>query len=353
MKEMNYREHERNKSIDLIHNTNLFDKAKSGRIIKFRGKDYPKYEILFEGINNIYKPIRNDVVEYFVKNNISFWHAPRASEPRYKPTGHTLSSQVCCINHLFPIRHDEETVLSVAKLFCPGIKDVFRIATDRHLPEYIQFESVTDKDYLNELQTTRGSNCTSVDALIYGGHENGKKYIIPIEWKYTEYYDNQDKSVEDKDGEAKGTEGKGKERLARYSDLINKSQYLKSLPDYRNSVYFFEPFYQLMRQTLWAEQLIKHIGSETLWAEQKIKHNNSLTSKDADYIHTHIVPSLNVKLLEKKHKPGEKNMEDTWKSCLKHTEKYKIIDPRNLLKVLDQRKYGDLIEYLNKRYWEK
>jgi hypothetical protein len=336
---MDYREHERIKSIDLIHNTNLFSGAKSGRIIKFKGKDYPKDEIILDGIYNIYEPIRNDVLEYFVKNDISFWHTPRAKEPRYRPTGHTLSSQVCCINHLFPIRHDENTVLSVAQLFCLDIKKVLHIPTDGYSPGFIQFESVTDMDYLHELQTTRGSNCTSVDALIYGEDSNGKKYIIPIEWKYTEYYDNQDKSVEDREGEEKGTEGKGKERLERYSDLINSSLYLKSLPNYRNSVYYFEPFYQLMRQTLWAEQMIKHSGSERI--------------EVADYMHIHIIPSKNVKLLGKKYKPSKKNMEDTWRSCLKHTEKYKIIDPKNLLEILDNKKYSKLKEYLNKRYWGK
>jgi len=336
---IDYREHERLKSINLIQNTDFFESAKSGRIIKYKEKDYPKDEILLDGINNIYEPIRNDVLEYFVKNEISFWHAPRASEPRYKPTGHTLSSQVCCINHLFPIRHDETTVLSIAKQFCPGIKEVFIIPTDKYLPGYIQFESVTDKDYLHELKTTRGSNCTSVDALIYGLHEDNKKYIIPIEWKYTEYYDNQDKSIEDRDGEIKGTEGKGKERLERYSTLINNSRYLKSLSSYRNSVYYFEPFYQLMRQTLWAEQIIKHNKTETITAE--------------DYMHIHIIPGKNLKLLEKKYKSSGKNMEDTWKNCLNHTEKYKIVDPENILEILDKKKYNKLIEYLNKRYWGK
>jgi hypothetical protein len=335
---MDYRENERLKSIELIKNTNLFDGAKSGRIIKFKGKDYPKYEILLDGINNIYEPIRNDVLEYFIKNKISFWHAPRTSEPPNKPTGHTLSSQVCCINHLFPIRHDYDAVLSIAKYLCPGIKKIFHIPTDKYLPGYIQFESVSDKDYLNELQTTRGSKCTSIDALIYGEHINKQKFIIPIEWKYTEYYDNRDKSIEDRDGEIKGTESKGKERLDRYSDLINHSSYLKCLSNYRNSVYYFEPFYQLMRQTLWAEQMIKHNGSETI--------------NVADYMHIHIIPSKNKKLLEKIYKASEKNMENTWKDCLKSPEKYKIIDPIDLLKILEN-KYDNLKIYLNKRYWEK
>jgi len=334
-----YRERERFKLINLIQNTNLFDGAKSGRIIKYKGKDYPKDEYLFDGINNIYEPIRNDVREYFLRNKISFWHAPRASEPRCEPTGHTLSSQICCINHLFPIRQDKETVLSIAKLFCPDIKRIFSISTDKYLRGYIQFEAVSDEDYLHELpKPIRGSNCTSVDALIYGEDDDGKKFIIPVEWKYTEYYNNQDKSIEDRRGEAKGTEGKGKIRLERYSELIDNSQYLNGLSNYRKSVYFFEPFYQLMRQTLWAEQMIKHNNTETIKAD--------------DYIHIHIIPNMNVKLLEKKYKPNGKNMEDAWRGCLKNTEKYRIIDPRNLLKILNHKKYGDLIKYLNKRYWE-
>jgi len=337
--EMNYREHERLKSIDIIHNTNLFGRAKSGRIIKYKGKDYPKDEILLDGIYNIYEPIRNDVLNYFVRNDISFWHTPRASEPRCKPTGHTLSSQVCCINHLFPIRQDYETVKTIANLFCPGIREVLPVPTDMYSSGFIQFESVSDKDHLNELQTTRGSNCTSIDALIYGIHDSDKKFIIPIEWKYTECYDDQDKSVEDRIGEVKGTEGKGKERLERYSNLINNSMYLKDLPNYRNSVYFFEPFYQLMRQTLWAEQIIKHKNTEIIKAD--------------DFIHIHIIPSDNVQLLEKIYKPSNGKMEETWINCLKHKEKYKIIDPGNLLEILDNKKYSDLIEYLNKRYWRK
>jgi hypothetical protein len=335
---MIYREKERVKAIGLIRNTNLFNGAKSGRIIRWKGKEYPKDEIFLDGINNIYEPIRNDVIKYFLHNSIKFWHARNASETNDKPSGHVLSSQVCCINHLFPIRHDEKAVLSVAKMLCPGIKEVFLIPTDKYSPGYIQFESVTDKDHLNEIKTIRGSYCTSVDALIYGKHDNGKKYIIPIEWKYTEYYNNEDKSVEDRGGEAKGMGSRGKERLRRYSDLIKNSQYLKDLPDYRNSAYFFEPFYQLMRQTLWAEQMIKHNETETIKAD--------------DYMHIHIIPSENTKLLDKIYKPSNEKMKETWINCLKNKEKYKIINPKDLLKTMDKEKYNDLIQYLNKRYWE-
>jgi len=341
-KPFDYRETERERGIALIKNTNLFNNAKSGHVITYKGKEHLKEEILSDGINNIYKPIQDDVLEYFNKNKIAFWHTPRAKEASKKPTGHILSSQVCCINHLFPIRHDYENVLQIAKTICTDFEKVLPINTDKYLPGYIQFESVSDIDHLNEKkqtqsELTRGSNCTSVDALIYAEHKNGSKYLIPIEWKYTEYYNNQDKSIENRDGEAKEAESKGKERLHRYSDLITDSQYLIGKKTYRNSIYFFEPFYQLMRQTLWAEQMIQHKNNE------RIKADN--------YIHIHIIPNENKKLLNKKYKVSQKPLRESWLDNLKDKGKYIIISPWNFIKNIDNNKYGDLLNYLQVRYW--
>jgi hypothetical protein len=334
---MNYKEMERKKAIALLKNTDLFNHAESGRIIKDKDKDYPKEEILLDGINNIYEPIRQDVSDYFRENHICFWIQPKSNEPSDKPTGNLLSSQVCCINHLFPIRQDKEAVLEIIKTICPDFKDVLPLTTDKYSSGYIQFEAISDRDYLNEEQLTRGKKCTSVDALVYALHNNGKKFLIPIEWKYTESYGNEDKSIEDGDNEPKGSERKGKERLKRYSGLIDHSKFLKKLSSYKNSVYFYEPFYQLMRQTLWAEQMIEHKNEERIKAD--------------DYIHIHIIPKENVELLNKKYKCSNKTMEETWRENLEIQEKYKIITPQNLLQNIDKNKYCHLIQYLTQRYW--
>lgn len=81
---------------------------------------------------------------------------------------------------------------------------------------YIQFEAVSDTDYLNEGNLKRGSNCTSIDALIYGMHRDGRKIIFPIEWKYVESYGNENKAEGDR----------GKTLKARYTDLIYRSTQL-------------------------------------------------------------------------------------------------------------------------------
>ena len=174
------------------------------------------------------------------------------------------------------------------------------------------------------MSSTRGSNCTSIDALICGVHRDGRKILFPIEWKYVEAYGNDNKAI----GNA------GMTRLSRYTDLINNSSQLKSTSQ---SVYYFEPFYQLMRQTLWAEQMIAHKETETVKAD--------------DFIHIHVIPTENVDLLKKHYPCSGMDMETTWRTNLKDQSKYKIIHPKDFLSPINVNQYKELISYLSERYW--
>ena len=167
--------------------------------------------------------------------------------------------------------------MTILKNVSNDFVDIFQINTDKYFPAYIQFEAVSDKDYLNEGQPTRGNNCTSVDALIYAKHKDDSKWVIPIEWKYTEFYNNQNKAIEG--FKADPLNCKGEVRKKRYTDLINNS---KQLINTDHSCFYFEPFYQLMRQTLWAEQMIKNKDLETIKAD--------------NYLHIHVIPSENKDL---------------------------------------------------------
>jgi hypothetical protein len=309
----------------IIDTSNIFSGDKGyGYFMKIR-----RNFVLKNGINNLYEPIRDGVIEYFNDNNISWWGG-------HKPTGHTLSSQIACLNHLFAIMHDKDAVLAMLNGVRDEFEEVLPISCDAK-PQYIGFEVVSREDHLNEKISTRGSNCTSIDALIYAVHKGDKKrWIIPIEWKYTEYYGKKDKSNEDRKGEVKGTNGKGQERVNRYEPLINASMQLKSLDCYYGSIYYQEPFYQLMRQTLWVENVIKNSNIEKLEAE--------------DYFHIHVIPSDNKDLLDKVYSVSNKRMEETWRDMLEVPSKYMIVDPKTLfLPIVD--KYPDLSSYLDKRYW--
>lgn len=280
----------------------------------FRSKQYPF--VLNDGINNIFEKFGAAIKDYFKMNEIAWWGG--------NLTNHTLSSQVSCLNHLFPIREDKETVLSIVKNICSDIEDIILISTDNFMPAYIQFEAVSKINHLNEKYSTRGSNCTSIDALIHGVHKDGRKILFPIEWKYVEAYN----------GENKASGDKGIKRKNRYTDLINNSLQLKCNCQ---DVYYYEPFYQLMRQTLWAEQMVANTDFEAIKAD--------------DYIHVHVIPSENNELLNKIYKCSGKNMENTWRSCINDQSKYFVISPRELLKPIDAKNYDSLVKYLNNRYW--
>lgn len=317
----NYQETERIKSENLIKKGNpVFYGGKAGKLFMTKNRDF----VLLDNIKNIFLPISSDVVEYFKNNSISWWGGN-------KPTGHVLSSQIACINHLFQIRNDKVAVLCILKNISKDFVEVLPISTDKYLQAFIQFESVSDKDYLNEGQPTRGNNCTSVDALIFAKHKNGSNWLIPIEWKYTEHYDNQNKAIEGVKTDPINC--KGEVRKRRYTNLIDNSSQLDNSD---HTCYYYEPFYQLMRQTLWAEQMVKNKMLETLKAD--------------NYLHVHVIPTENKDLLEKKYKCSGLNMEQTWRKHLKDQTKYQIISPKNLVKGLDEEKYKDLIDYLKNRY---
>jgi len=318
----NYRESQRTKSVDLINSNNpVFYGSRGGKKFMKKYRDF----VLLENLNNLFAPIRTEVIEYFKENKISWWGG------KY-PTGHTLSSQVACVNHLFQTRYDKEAVLAILKNISSEFKDVLPIITDKFKPAFIQFESVSDRDHLKEGTPKRGNNCTSIDALIYAVHKNGSKWLIPIEWKYTEFYYNQNKAIE---GYKKDPINcKGEIRKERYTNLINNSKQLKSQ---NHECYYYEPFYQLMRQTLWAEQMINNEKSETIKAK--------------NFLHAHVIPSENSDLLKKRYKCSGMAMEETWQRHLKDPSKYLIITPKKLLKGINNSTYKNLVEYLKIRYW--
>ena len=144
------------------------------------------------------------VKDYFKENKIKWWNcyfdAPKGQEPDgLNITRHLVSSQIACINHLFFVKHDKEAVLSLIngiKDMPVKFKDVMNIPCDKGSYNYIAFEVVASKDYLHEKDLKRGEFCTSVDAFVYALDENNERWLVPIEWKYTETYKRDDKSIE-------------------------------------------------------------------------------------------------------------------------------------------------------------
>ena len=106
---MNYKEKQRQKAIDL--RDELFRDPGDGVF-----KRSPREFVLSEPALNLWSGIREDAIGYFEANQISWWDAGN------EPTGHLLSSQIACVNHLYFIRQREDCVTAILKQISPDIE---------------------------------------------------------------------------------------------------------------------------------------------------------------------------------------------------------------------------------------
>jgi hypothetical protein len=291
---------------------------------EIRGKSYPF--VLKKTLLNLWDGIREDAISYFKENGIPWWEGTNDG-----PTGHLVSSQVACINHLFSLRQRKDLATAVLRQID---KDI--ISAERLDDGFVEFEVIGKKNYLGELQHTRGANSTSIDAVMLG-RKAKKNILISIEWKYTENYT----------GECLYKEP----RYKIYNPLLDEpnspidSEIAKGdKPDEYYKALYYEPFYQLMRQTLLSCKMVdvNEYGAD-------------------DYIHLHIVPDENIEMLEgitsndiQGFKDGDHlDMETAWMAVLKDRAKYKRISPKDFFEPLKEEKdVKSLLQYLEKRYWQ-
>lgn len=262
---------------------------------------------------NLFEGIREDALPYFDKYKITWWGENKEVQ---KPTGHLVSSQIHCLNHLFALRKDDKAIKAIlSEATGLAIKKILLSPLDED--GYLTFEFVyKNKTLLGEKNETRGAKCTSIDALVYAELENGRKILVPIEWKYTETYS--------------GAEA-DKKSLVRYPVRLESILPASNLKGWNDS-YKADPYYELMRQTLLVEQIIVHSDKVDLKAD--------------DYVHIVIIP--------KEHSVLRDAIITDYIPTLKDPSKFKIIDPQELLAPLKGNdKYKDLLNYLQNRYWHE
>lgn len=312
---MIYRESERSK-VESIRNEVFGDPG--GGI--FKKKKWPF--VLQVAEKNLWGPIAKEAIQYFADNAIVWWPGSPT------PTGHLLSSQISCLNHLFFLRADKATALRILRSLDTRFVEVCADFEGG----YIGFEVVSKGSYLNETKPgvahTRGANCTSIDAMMTGKMENGKKIQVVIEWKYTELYDKKCLA----DGPS------GITRKKRYKNLIQDPSSPIAATVSLDNLYY-EPFYQMMRQTLLAWQMVKNKKAEL---------------QCDDWLHFDVIPENNLHLRYRVQAPNllQSGIEEAWRSQLKAPDKYRVITPQRMLKpILFEAKYRNFVNYLNTRYW--
>jgi len=198
---------------------------------------------------NLAPSIREAAPAYFNEKQIT-WHIHAS---------HGLSSQVCCLNFLMPLATRPDA-LSRVIANALGIEPPEMLEIEcgpNSEPWFIGFEWIGESDYLNEggasSSRTRGANATSSDAILRFRHA-GRLETLLIEWKYTETYG---APIPNKVREG-AARTPNEVRADRYRELMfapngpTRDDLNLKLEDF-----FWEPFYQLLRQQMLAFQMEK------------------------------------------------------------------------------------------------
>ncbi len=191
---------------------------------------------------NLYPPIRQAALDFFASHNIA-WHQGQDG----KPSNHLCSSQVACINFLFPFADKPAELRNLLMPIFPRIDHMLSVENGL----YVSFEWIGAENYLGERASkngnrTRGANFTSADAIVMFEDRDQKRQAVLIEWKYTESYGSN----------YLGIAPSGTDRRKIYQHLFDDLDCIIDvdlLPGI--DALFYEPFYQFMRQQFLAAKM--------------------------------------------------------------------------------------------------
>jgi len=227
-----------------------------------RSSQYPTYtypHILPKGLIRLafHDPIADAILSYLAKEDIAL----------HSEALNLKSSQVACLNFVFPLRQKPALAKSALTGFLPGVREVTGIEF-----EYTGPHGVTE--WLGEPSGgKRGQYRTSIDAAVFWVGRHNRKHATLIEWKYTEHgfgscsafhsaRGHEKASCESSDV-AEDTDPGRQCRLTTGGDLRSR-HYWEHMEAAGISLSAFSgvhgcpfqgPFYQLMRQFLVAEYL--------------------------------------------------------------------------------------------------
>jgi hypothetical protein len=177
---------------------------------------------------------------------------------------------------------------------------------------------------------TRGANFTSADAAVMFKRKDGLIQIVLIEWKYTESYYTTSLKIS-----ASGTD-----RTEIYRPLfdqpdcpVNKSL----LPNFDDL--FYEPFYQLFRQQMLADQMekVKELGASIV----SVLHIAPAHNKDFGRVTSPNLTSMGH------------SVPDVWKKLLIRPDRFTSVSTESLFGNFPAEQFPGLDnwwEFINKRY---
>ena len=191
---------------------------------------------------NLAPAIRAAAIAYFRDHRIH-WHDGTGDAP----SNHLCSSQVLCVNFLFPFSDQPGALAAMLRPLYPRLKHMLPVEDGR----YVAFEWIGLQNYLNERvrrgeSRTRGANSTSADAMVLFERDDGGRQMVLIEWKYTESYGS--RSIR--------RSAYGTDRLDIYAPFLGRRDCpIRLTAGTPQDALFVSPFDQLMRLQLLAREL--------------------------------------------------------------------------------------------------
>ena len=225
---------------------------------------------LADKTNNLAPSIRKTAPDYFAAPD---WE-PADAISWHIHAAHGLSSQVCCLNFLMPLAERREVLSKVIgralKIPPPRMQRVEGGPDGKDWFIGFEWTGGPGADFLSEARDgkplKRGANCTSADAFVQFEGADGPEGLL-IEWKYTESYGSRLPDRVRTDGT-----GGNATRTLRYADKlfdpdgpVRSGLHLSDAPEQPLTLedFFWEPFYQLVRQQMLAFRIEKATGVRT------------------------------------------------------------------------------------------
>jgi hypothetical protein len=275
---------------------------------------------------NLVPEIRETALSHFAEHRIK-WHDGQNG----KPSNHLCSSQVCCVNFLFPFADKPNELAQVFRLIYPEVEKMLPVENGR----YVSFEWIGKENYLGEKISrnglrTRGALFTSADSIVMFERKDKKRQVVLIEWKYTESYGGTFLKYADS----------GTDRTAIYGHLFEKADCPINkdiLPSFDSL--FYEPFYQFMRQQFLANEMEK------------------AREMDANIVSVlHIAPEHNDdfrKVTSPELKKLGESATGIWKKLVKTEGRFISVSTEKLFGTLSETQLPEIkswVEYIHARY---
>lgn len=200
---------------------------------------------------NLYPPLRGNAgaSQFLRDRRIKWWKSARSGDRPggAGPTRNLASSQLACVNFMLPLAGSRTAIAAALSAIDEDIVGIVGINDPEvGTKSLVEIEWIgLDHALEGPGQKTRGANTTSIDAFVVAETTSGLRAYL-IEWKYVEEYR----------GRYLGDGAAGATRLERYSAAYAASSFRPGRTPV--TAWFYEPFYQIMRQRLLADRMVRN-----------------------------------------------------------------------------------------------